>query len=321
MQVTQVHDKIYRIETPFGGGGTVFLYLLKADRLALVDTGTAQSPKEVLEPALAGMGLSISDVDVILNTHVHLDHAGGNMAFRKASKALIHVHAADLPMADSTEAQVEFMTAPLRVLDFPPQAIQDREADVREKAGEAAGADVVLQDGDMVDLGSGVRLKVVHCPGHTPGSVAYYWESEGVMLTGDSIPGLGSRLGAYPLYFDAATYRRTLASAARMEFDLLCLGHAYLGGLINEPTRRSSEGKTFIREAARVADTIQKAVEEAMARKPGATRREIALEALSQLVYQLPTQLVRGTGMPAAAGPTLAAHVEAALSQSYPWNL
>ena len=321
MQVTQVHDKIYRIETPFGGGGTVFLYLIKAGATALVDTGTAQSPREVLEPAFAELGMALSDVDMILNTHARLDHSGGNMAFRKASKAIIHMHAGDLPMANSTDAQVEFMTAPLRALEFPPQVIEKRVEDIREKAGEAAGADVVLQDGDTVNLGSGIQLKVVHCPGHTPGSVAYHWESEGVLLTGDSIPGLGSRLGAYPLYFDAATYRRTLASVARMDFDLLCLGHAYLGGLINEPTRRSSEGKVFIREAAQVADTIQKAVEEAGARKPGATRREIALEALSELVYELPTRLVRETGMPAAGGPTLAAHIEAARSQSYPWGL
>lgn len=319
MDVTQVHDKIYRIRTPFGGGGTVFLYLLKGNTTALVDTGTAQSPREVLEPALAELGLVLSDVDMILNTHAHLDHAGGNMAFRDASKALIHVHAADLFMAESTEAQVEFMTAPLRALEFPAEMVQKRIEVVREQAGEAAGADVILNDGDIVDLG-GMRLKVIHCPGHTPGSIAYYWESEGVLLTGDCILGMGSRLGAYPLYFDAASYRRTVAAAAQIDFQLLCLGHAYLGGLVNEPTRGGSEGKVFIREAARVADTIQRAVEEVVERKPGATRREIALTALSELVYQLPTQLVRETRMPAAAGPTLAAHVEAALSHCYPWD-
>lgn len=317
--VVKIHDKIYRIKTPFGGGGTVFLYLIRGDTTALVDTGTAQSPDEVIRPALAELGLALSDVDVILNTHGHLDHAGGNMAFRKESKARIHIHEGDLFMANSVDAQVEFMTAPLRALGFSDAALAARIELVREQAGEASGADVVLKEGDVVDLG-GIVLRVIHLPGHTPGSVGYYWEEEGLLLTGDSIPGLGSRLGGYPLYFDAVAYRRTLSKVATVPIDLLCMTHAYIGGLVNEPTRGREEAKEFVRDATRVADTIQRVIEEVVSRSAGASRREIALSALSELVYHLPHQLVRETGMPHSGGPTLAAHIEAALSHSYPWD-
>jgi glyoxylase-like metal-dependent hydrolase (beta-lactamase superfamily II) len=321
MRVTQVHDRIHRIETPFAGGGTVFLYLIQGDALALVDTGTTQSPSEVLEPALAELGLSLSNVDMILNTHIHLDHSGGNLAIKRASNAKIYVHSGDLDMAKSTEALVEAMISPLRVLEFSEEVITKRAEQIRKEAGEPAGADVVMNTGDIVDLGKGIRLEVVPCPGHTPGCIGYRWESEGVLLIGDSIPCLGSRMGGYPLYLDAVTYRQSLASAAEWDFDLLCMGHAYYGGLVNNPTRNRPEGQRYIREAAQVADTIQRAVEKAASRKPGASRREIALESLSDLIYQIPQRLVKETGFPTAGGPTLAAHVDAALSHSYPWGL
>lgn len=320
MQVERIHDRIHRITTPYGEGGVVFLYLLKGDSVALVDAGAAHSPGEVLQPALAEMGMSLSDVDVILNTHAHLDHAGGNLAIKEtAPRVSIHVHSGDLFMANSTDAQVEFMTAPLRALDLPEGAVRQRAGWVVRMAGRAAGADVLLADGDTVDLGAGVKLRVIHCPGHTPGSVSYYWEAEGVLLTGDAIQGQGSKPGGYPLYFDAPDYRRSLDVLAELDFRLLCLGHAYLGGsLVNAPVRSRDEGRMLLRESMQVADILHGAVTEAIARKPNASKGEIALGALSELIYHIPTLLVRETRMPLSAGPTLLAHIDAAHSGEYP---
>ena len=46
--------------------------------------------------------------------------------------------------------------------------------------------DVVLHDGDLVDLGD-VKLKVISTPGHTPGSICLYDEATRVMFTGDTV--------------------------------------------------------------------------------------------------------------------------------------
>lgn len=320
MQVVRIHDSIYRIKVPFMEGGTVFLYLLKGDSVALVDTGVAQSPQRQIEPALAQLGMSLSDVDLILNTHAHPDHTGGNLAMKAVSGAPIHLHSGDLSMANSTEAQVEFMTAPLRALGFPEGAVRQRGEWVIECAGQAAGADRFLSNGDVVDLGGDIKLSVVHCPGHTPGSVCYYWEAEGIVLTGDAVQGLGSRPGGYPLYFDASNYRRSLDVLTQLEFQVLCLGHAYLGGsLINEPTRTGEEGRSLLRESKTIADLLHRTVVDAINGKPSANKGEIALEALSELIYHIPQLLVRQTRMPTNGGPTLLAHIDAVLSGSYPF--
>ncbi|MHB1158918.1 MAG: MBL fold metallo-hydrolase [Chloroflexota bacterium] len=319
MRIDRVNAAIHRITTPYDKTGTVFLYLVKGDRIALVDTGVSDSPQEVLEPALAEIGLDLSDVDVILNTHAHLDHSGGNLAAKRASNASIHVHAADLPMAQSTETQAESHTAPLKALEFPAEAIQERADYVVRNAGPAAGADVLLTDGEVVDLGAGVQLRVVHCPGHTPGHVCYLWESEGVLISGDAIQGMGPRPGSYPYYFNARDYRRSLVALTKLDVRTLCTGHAFLGGtLVNSPVRTGAGVGMLLQESIRVADTIHRAASEAIRQKPGASKRDLAFATLAELIYHIPQMLVRQTGMPMLAGPTLLAHVNAALDGSYP---
>lgn len=48
------------------------------------------------------------------------------------------------------------------------------------------GADVVLSDGQIVEV-SGLRFRVIHTPGHTKGSVCFYFEDEKLLLSGDTL--------------------------------------------------------------------------------------------------------------------------------------
>lgn len=319
MKVDRIHEKIHRILVPFEGGLVVYLYLLKGDQVALVDTGVVESPRAVLQPALAQIGMSLADVDQILVTHVHMDHTGGNAEVKRASSAPIHVHSADIPRAQSTEALAEFMAAPLRVLELPAKMVQARYDRTIRGTGEPAGADLVLSDGDTLDLGAGLKLRVVHTPGHTPGSVCYYWEREGLLLAGDAVQGQGSGPGGYPLYFNAPDFRRSIARIADLDPALLCMSHSYIGGGgVNDPTRAQEDARALLQESLQVADAIHGAVVGALRQKPDASKREIALSALSELVYQIPTLLDRESGMPRSGIPTLLAHIDAALAGSYP---
>jgi glyoxylase-like metal-dependent hydrolase (beta-lactamase superfamily II) len=67
----------YRIEAPYDGNAA-HLYLVQGARLALIDSGAADSPSAAVEPALRELGLKWDDLDYLLNTHGHLDDTGGD---------------------------------------------------------------------------------------------------------------------------------------------------------------------------------------------------------------------------------------------------
>lgn len=91
---------------------------------------------------LAGIGLALSEIDLIANCHLHADHAGGNSKFPRVP---VYVQAAELLIARTTEH-----TYPEYPFDFPGVALQ-----------------VIRGEEEMVP---GVRI--IPTPGHTPGHQA-----------------------------------------------------------------------------------------------------------------------------------------------------
>ncbi|MCL4494840.1 MAG: MBL fold metallo-hydrolase [Firmicutes bacterium] len=67
-------------------------YVIKDSEIALIDTGSAKS-HQVLLDGLAELKLRAEDIDHLIMTHVHLDHAGGaGQMMQKSTRALLHAH-------------------------------------------------------------------------------------------------------------------------------------------------------------------------------------------------------------------------------------
>src|SRR5690349_6470898 len=222
-----VHDRVYRLAVPFEGGGLTNMYLVRGSRTAIVDTSVRGGPTDYLAPALVAIGLSLGDVDWVLNTHGHMDHLGGNAEMKDAG-AEIAIHSADVDRTQSNQGHVDRSAAGLNMLglgDRPPA----REAMLLRLLGREVGCDRILDDGDVVDLGSDIKLTVVHTPGHTPGAVCYFWEASGVLITGDSIQARGCRVGGMPALEDPSTYAASLKKAEGVGATSLFMGHAFKG--------------------------------------------------------------------------------------------
>lgn len=309
-----ITDRIYRISAPYLGNA-VQLYLLRGARLALIDSGAADSPTTAVEPALRQLGLSWSDLDYLLNTHGHPDHAGGNGEVKAAApRTQIHLHAADVPLTAGPEAHLRSRTdasALLRLLGRE-DLVAEREAVLRRVVGRSVGVDRLLNDGDVIDLGEGVRLMVVHTPGHTAGSVCFYWEAAGVLFSGDAVQGHGWRAGVAPLYFDAA-YVASLDRIAALGASMLCMGHCFgWRGVLNDPVRRGAEVAQTLQASREASAAIDHAVELAIARHGlDAPFAVLAETAFRELVYDLPILFDRQTVVPAAAAAPIRAHLEA----------
>ncbi len=75
-------------------------------------------------------------------------------------------------------------------------------------------ADRLLQDGEVIPLGEGLKLRVLHTPGHTPGSICLL--TDGYVLTGDTL--LAGSLGRADL--EESSLEDLKASVKRKLFSL-----------------------------------------------------------------------------------------------------
>lgn len=304
----QVHDRVYRLAAPFEGGGLTNVYVVRGEKTAVVDSGVLGTPTNDLAPALGTIGLSLGDVDLVLNTHGHMDHLGGNSELKDAG-AEINLHRDDAPRAHSNQLHVESSREALKLLGLEHLA-PEREAFLLRLLGREVGVDRVLEDGDTVDLGRDVRLRVVHTPGHTPGSVCYWFESAGLLITGDSIQARGSRPGGMPVLEQPGTYPGSLRKAEAIDAQALLMGHAFKGpdGDLG-PVARGPRVAEVFRESVAVHDAWEQAVREAAAAEPNAGGGVVAKRAVEALRARFNLVDLPSDGYPSSGVMTLPSYV------------
>lgn len=157
--------------------------LLDGDKLVLVDTGMRGSARKILK-FLQKLGRAPSDLDLIILTHHHPDHAGSLAELKRLTGARAAAGRADAPYISGqlplplplTHRFLAWLLRPLRFL----------------MKVEPAPVDLLLEDGQELDILGGLR--VVHTPGHTGGSIALYSPAHKVLLAGDTFNNRFGRL-------------------------------------------------------------------------------------------------------------------------------
>ncbi|MEW6106443.1 MAG: MBL fold metallo-hydrolase [Bacillota bacterium] len=118
------------------------------------------------ERIVAALRADILECEVIVNTHGHVDHIAANGAVKAATGAAIAIHAQDARALVDPSVNLSILAMP------------------GARGIESPRADRLLAEGDEVVAGS-VRLRVVHTPGHTPGSISLV--GDGVVFSGDTL--------------------------------------------------------------------------------------------------------------------------------------
>jgi glyoxylase-like metal-dependent hydrolase (beta-lactamase superfamily II) len=177
----RIKENLYCISEPFGAiepfwagpAGTVNMYLVVGqERAALIDSGMGVGDLRAVVGELTALPC------IVLNTHSHWDHVGGNRAFAASA---IHAGEADLLTAEPELSWLlpSFRTAEARAVlpaSFDPETYH-----IAPKP-----ATQILKDNDLICLG-GRGLRVLHTPGHSPGHVAFWDETNRVLFTGDTV--------------------------------------------------------------------------------------------------------------------------------------
>ncbi|MGI6237546.1 MAG: MBL fold metallo-hydrolase [Candidatus Excrementavichristensenella sp.] len=143
----------------FVGGREVSVHLIDTgDGLILIDTGYPHMRAQILAN-VCSLGFRTEDIRVILLTHGHYDHIGCAAVFREMSGAPIYIGRED---AGILKGALDLSWA--QELGF-----------ARLSPFEA---DVLIEDGAQVTLGD-VTVRCVHTPGHTAGTMSFFFETPG----------------------------------------------------------------------------------------------------------------------------------------------
>ena len=178
------------IPTPFYVGD-VNVYLIKEDPLTLVDVGpkTPQAA-EALREKLRANGVAFADVRRIVLTHAHEDHCGLARTVRDAAKtAEIFVHPWETGHLFGRVASEQHRKLMSRA-GVPAQVFDG----IRETYDKISLLTDALTDGEFsalrdeaeLEFASGT-LKVLHTPGHTPGSCSFVREANRTVIAGDTV--------------------------------------------------------------------------------------------------------------------------------------
>jgi glyoxylase-like metal-dependent hydrolase (beta-lactamase superfamily II) len=188
---------------------SVYAFLIDEPQLTLIDAGLIGSAGRV-QRYVEELGRSLDDLTRIICTHAHPDHIGGVRELAGERDVEVLMHPADL----------DGLTVTLR------DAVANRNrsqliAYFTRHPGEATP----IEDGQVLPILGGLR--VVHTPGHTPGSVCLYAERHRLLFVGDNLQVIRRKLTFASSVFshDMALARASVARMAELDVQTIVFSH------------------------------------------------------------------------------------------------
>jgi glyoxylase-like metal-dependent hydrolase (beta-lactamase superfamily II) len=191
--------------------------LVDSDGLTLIDTGIPGSHKKILKH-LAELGHAPTDIKHILITHADMDHIGGLAALKADCGARLYANKLEAEAIASGQASRPIV--PKNVFFRLIFGLANR----LMKATPAT-IDEHLEDGQTLPMLGGLR--VLGTPGHTPGHLSFFAESEGVLFSGDSVIANkgGLQNSRPPVTWDKDQARVSAHKQANLKPRVVCPGH------------------------------------------------------------------------------------------------
>lgn len=206
----RIKKGVYLLEA----GGWVNAYLIEGPRgLTLVDTGHSKVGGALADEIEKG-GFALKDLEQILITHCHFDHAGGAAVLLERKRVKVYAHPDDVPRIQGQRPKarnaVHALSRWIQSFWFPYRPL---EVVVPLKQGET--------------LRALPQWQVLHTPGHTPGSLSLFQPTEKILVCGDAFSNRKDVLALSPSQYneDNVEAARTARRLSALDADVLCCGH------------------------------------------------------------------------------------------------
>jgi glyoxylase-like metal-dependent hydrolase (beta-lactamase superfamily II) len=192
--VESVRPGLWSVPVPVGTGVMRYsnIYVLEStDGVTLIDAGwDDENSWSALCGGLTSIGFDITDVRRVLVTHAHRDHYGQAARVRRASGAVIAMHADEAATLvvrfDSVDVLKDRMFAWLHSCGVSQQDAPEMIPNVYTQPSDMPNPDVLPEDGEKMDV-PGWNVHAHLTPGHSPGHLTFHEQDRALLLTGDHI--------------------------------------------------------------------------------------------------------------------------------------
>jgi glyoxylase-like metal-dependent hydrolase (beta-lactamase superfamily II) len=192
-------------------GAQAYLYSSR-EAMAVIDPGYTGSYRAVLG-FLRERDLDPGRLDWIILTHHHIDHAGTALALMQKTRAQLAIHGDDLPYLRHGRPR-ERMTL-WGIADRLPERLA-------RYVVSCADCEIhALRDNEEI-----AGLRVIHAPGHTPGSICLWSESESTLFAGDVLNNeRGVRTPPRTVNHNHQSALRAPERLVDLDYERACFGH------------------------------------------------------------------------------------------------
>jgi len=166
----EILKNIHRIDKIFYNN----VYLITEDIVVLIDTGFRLNAKRII----TYIKNKTNKLDFIILTHYHPDHTGGVNIIANYFGSIPFIHFLDVYHFRKVYPKASKI---YKFLDYISLKYQSSIGDIQ-----------TLKEGYEFPVLGG--LKVIHTPGHTPGSISLYSKERKILFTGDSLQVKGGRI-------------------------------------------------------------------------------------------------------------------------------
>lgn len=202
-ELVQVGDKTYYIECPAKMG----LYKINESEVCLIDSGNDKDAGKKALKAIEGQGWKLS---MIINTHFHADHIGGNQLLQQRTGCKIYGSGSDLAFIKRPLLEPAFLFGA-----YPPKELQNKFLMAKE-----------CQASELTEEVLPAGLSVIPLPGHSDGQFGLRTDDDVIFLA-DCLMGEDT-LDKYKIshIFDVGSYLETLEMVKGLSAALFIPSHA-----------------------------------------------------------------------------------------------